>query len=129
MTADADRVDLTVPATTQHLRLVRLTASGMAADLGFTVDQIEDLRLAVDEACAVLVEYAAPHTRLSLVYRAQVDALVIDGRCPRVNGAEPTLHAVARAILESTVDEYQLQGDPSGDDNTFRLVKRAETGS
>jgi serine/threonine-protein kinase RsbW len=125
VSADSDQVDLVVPATTRHLRLARLTASGMAADLGFTVDQIEDLRLAVDEACAVLVEHAAPESRLTLVYRAEAGALVIDGRCARADGAAPTLDAVARAIIESTVDEYELRADQDGGSNTFRLVKRS----
>jgi serine/threonine-protein kinase RsbW len=120
-----DRVDLSVPATTQHLRLVRLTASGMAADLGFDVDQIEDLRLAVDEACAVLVEHAAPAARLDLSYRADGATLVIDGRCLRANGAGPLVHPVVGAILGSTVDEYELSDDSALDSNTFRLVKHA----
>jgi serine/threonine-protein kinase RsbW len=120
-----DRVELSVPATTQHLRLVRLTASGMATDLGFDLDQIEDLRLAVDEACAVLVENAAPDARLELSYRGDSGALVIDGRCPRANGTGPLLHPVVGAILGSTVDDYELYDDPAADVNAFRLVKRA----
>jgi len=118
-----DAVELWLPATSRHLRLARLAAAGLATDLGFSVDEIEDLRLAVDEACAVLVESAADNARLDLVYRSEDDAIVIDGRCPSVNGALPALHAVVEAILHTTLDEYQVYRD--GESNAFRLVKRS----
>jgi serine/threonine-protein kinase RsbW len=111
-----------LPATSRHLRLARLAAAGLASDLGFTVDEIEDLRLAVDEACAVLVEQAPDGARLDLVYRANGQEIVIDGRCPTTDGASPALHSVVEAILHTTVDEYQVYLD--GDRNVFRLVKR-----
>src|SRR2546423_7856230 len=44
-------VRLVVPASPEYLRLVRLTAAGMASRLGFTFDEVEDLRIAVDELC------------------------------------------------------------------------------
>src|SRR5207244_330326 len=44
-------VRLVVPAAPEYLRLVRLTAAGMASRLGFTFDEVEDLRIAVDELC------------------------------------------------------------------------------
>lgn len=120
-----DAVELWLPATSRHLRLARLAAAGLASDLGFSVDEIEDLRLAVDEACAVLVENAPENARLDLVYRNDDDAIVIDGRCASRDGAAPSLHAVVEAILHTTVDEYQVHHD--GEANAFRLVKRSST--
>lgn len=117
-------VDLAIPATAQHLRLVRLTASGMAAELGFSVDDIEDLRLAVDEACAVLIDHAPEASRLALSYQATEDgSLVIEGSCAANGGTPVELHSVARAILDTTVDEHQLDAD--GGLNRFRLLKRS----
>jgi serine/threonine-protein kinase RsbW len=117
-----DAVELWLPATSRHLRLARLTAAGLAADLGFTVDEIEDLRLAVDEACAVLVETASDDARLDLVFRVDGDTILIDGRCASDAGP-PALHAVVEAILHTTLDEYQVSTD--GEVNEFHLVKRS----
>jgi serine/threonine-protein kinase RsbW len=50
-----DRASLVVPAHPQYLATVRLTAAALAARCGLTVDEIEDLRLAVDEACNLLL--------------------------------------------------------------------------
>ncbi len=44
-----DEVRLAVPARPEFLGLVRVTAAGLASRLGFTFDQVEDLRLAIDE--------------------------------------------------------------------------------
>ncbi|MCG0217843.1 hypothetical protein L4444_00155, partial [Pseudomonas aeruginosa] len=61
-------VTLIVPATSAHLRLARLVVSGVAslADLDF--DTIEDLRIAVDELCALLLEQAPAGSELTLRY-------------------------------------------------------------
>jgi len=43
-----DRVDVTVPADSRYVPTVRLAAAGLAARCDLTIDEIEDLRLAVD---------------------------------------------------------------------------------
>ena len=35
----------------EFLRLARVTAAGLAGRLGFSFDEVEDLRLAIDELC------------------------------------------------------------------------------
>jgi serine/threonine-protein kinase RsbW len=48
-------VKLVVPAKPEYVRLLRAVAASLAARLEFTYDRIEDLRLAVSEACATLL--------------------------------------------------------------------------
>ncbi len=57
---DRDVVILAVPAMTSYLAVLRTATAGLAARLGMTLDEIEDLRIAVDEACAILLPIAAP---------------------------------------------------------------------
>ena len=56
----ADEVSLKFPASFEYIRLARLVASGLAAQVNFNLDDIEDLRIAVDELCSALVEAAVP---------------------------------------------------------------------
>ncbi len=58
---------LVVPARPDYVRLLRAVASSLAARLEFTYDRIEDLRLAVSEACATLL--AQPWEARTLVLR------------------------------------------------------------
>ncbi|MGH2655800.1 MAG: ATP-binding protein [Actinomycetota bacterium] len=48
-------VKIVVPAKPDYVRLLRAVTVGSAARLEFTYDRIEDLRLAVSEACATLL--------------------------------------------------------------------------
>lgn len=58
MSATATRpVLLTVPAEPAMSRVARLAASGLASLAGCTVDEIEDIKIAISEALIVLVEH------------------------------------------------------------------------
>jgi serine/threonine-protein kinase RsbW len=50
-----DAVDLRVPADPAYLSVVRTATAGLATRLKLTLDEIEDLRIAVDEACSLLL--------------------------------------------------------------------------
>jgi serine/threonine-protein kinase RsbW len=50
-----DAVFITVPARAEFLHVVRTVVGSVAARHDLTIDAIEDLRIAVDEACAQLL--------------------------------------------------------------------------
>ncbi len=49
------QIRLSVPADGAFLSLIRTTSAAVAARLDLTIDEIEDLRIAVDEAAAILL--------------------------------------------------------------------------
>lgn len=51
----ADVVDLRVPADPAYLAVIRTATAGLAARMNLTLDEIEDMRIAVDEACVLLL--------------------------------------------------------------------------
>lgn len=53
-----DVIEMTLPAKAQYVGVVRLAVSGVANRLGFSYDDIEDLKLAVAEACTNAVDHA-----------------------------------------------------------------------
>ncbi len=55
-----DVVAVTVPADGGWLGILRTATAGLAARLGFSGEKIEDLRIAVDEACAMLLVLTPP---------------------------------------------------------------------
>ena len=63
-------VRLTVPAAPSSVRLARLVAAGVAADAGLSIDDTEDLRIAVSELVALLIEGAPEDTpEVVITYR------------------------------------------------------------
>jgi serine/threonine-protein kinase RsbW len=80
--ASPDVVDLRVPADPAYLAVVRSTTAGLAARLDLTLDEIEDMRIAVDEACAlVMSRRSQPGASLHAAFTVGNDTLevVVDG--------------------------------------------------
>lgn len=120
-----DFVELSVPADTRHLRLARLAASGYGADLAYSIDEIEELRLAVGEACALLVDNSPDAGRLVLRYGVEGQVLVIEGRCPAAGADQVFVDPVAHAVMVNTIDSFDI--DRRDDHNWFRITKRTPT--
>jgi serine/threonine-protein kinase RsbW len=125
-------VRLVVPASPEYLRLVRLTAAGLASRLGFTFDEVEDLRIAVDELCFHLLgdgdseadDPSGDARTMDLTYSAGSDFIAITGKTG-LTGPAPEPSELSEQILDALVDEHEV----SGDDGmiTFRLKKQRES--
>ena len=71
---------LTAPAERSSVRLARLVAAGVGAEAGLSIDDTEDLRIAVSELVALLVEGADdPRQSIVLTYRARPGEVTVDG--------------------------------------------------
>jgi serine/threonine-protein kinase RsbW len=70
-------IKVTVPARPDFLHVVRSVTASVAArpDLGY--DDIEDLRIAVDEACAQLLGDGGPATQLTLMITPSEDRVEV----------------------------------------------------
>ncbi|ARK28618.1 anti-sigma B factor RsbW [Halalkalibacter krulwichiae] len=55
---EADHIQMSVPAKPEYVGVIRLTVSGIANRVGFTYDEIEDMKIAVAEACTNVVNHA-----------------------------------------------------------------------
>lgn len=77
---------MTVPALTSYLNVVRTAAAGLAARLSFPHDEIEDLRIAVDEACVMLLSLPGPpppeEATLTCQFRVLYDCLAVTVSAP-----------------------------------------------
>jgi hypothetical protein len=117
-------IELTLPADTRLLRLVRLVASGLASTAGFDVDELEDLRIAVDEAVAALLE-GGDGSRLELRFDIDHRVVTMLGQTPAnsvpLNGARLE---ISRQILAAVVDEHEVDCD---DSIRVRILKRRGT--
>jgi len=106
-----DSIRLTVPATSAAVRITRAGAAGLATRAGFTYREVEQLRLAVGEAAALLAPEPAGDGTLAVDYDVAPDSLRIDLRLtgPAGDGhAVTTVPEVAAAVLDASVDEWHL---------------------
>jgi hypothetical protein len=119
----ADEVRLVVPARPEFLRLARVTAAGLAGRLGFSYDEIEDLRLAIDELCFGLTGPTGRHGTVELVYSIEPGSLMVQGQGRFLEDIIPIqLTDLSRVILSALVDEHDLTSDSDGP--RFRVKRR-----
>src|SRR3954452_19281640 len=119
--AAPETVRLTIPAALEFVRIARLTASGVASRVGFDVDEIEDLRVAVDELSSILVE-APGANQLELSFTPAEDGITIEGRAQVDASAAPQIDDPPRQILAAVVDDYGVESQDG--EATFRCAKR-----
>ena len=96
-----DFVEVRLPAAGAYLSVLRTATAGLAARLDFTLDEIEDLRIAVDEACAILLQQAVPGSVLSCVFRLVDDSLRGDGLGAHHRRPRPERDTFAWTVLSA----------------------------
>jgi serine/threonine-protein kinase RsbW len=125
--ATTDEVRLAVPAMPEFLRLARVTAAGLASRLGFSFDEVEDLRLAIDELCYGLTGSSGRDGTVQVRFLLGADSLLVEGEGHFDTLTPPTLSDLSEVILTALVDEHEFGSGPAGP--TFRLLKRHHAGS
>src|SRR5215216_2233597 len=105
-TVDHDVVTVGVPAESGYLAVLRTATAGIAARLQFTLDEIEDLRIAVDEACAMLLAVAAPGAELTCRFEILKNALTVRVSVPTNGVAQlPSTQSFAWRVLTTLAAE------------------------
>jgi hypothetical protein len=125
-----DEVRLAVPARPEFLGLVRVTAAGLASRLGFTFDQVEDLRLAIDEISFGMTGSKGQDGILEVVFRLSSEGLSVRGEGHFSAPGRAQLSELSELILDALVDEHSMSDGATGP--SFILVKRrtpTKTGS
>jgi serine/threonine-protein kinase RsbW len=115
-----DVVALTFPALPQYLRLARMAAADTGARAGFSVEELEDLRIAVDELTYAIISETPAPAEVTLRYCAAPGVVEVSGTC-RAEG-DATLSGLARTILGAVVDDYDVDAD--GEARSFHVTKR-----
>jgi serine/threonine-protein kinase RsbW len=122
-TSGNDVVVLVVPADGSYLAVLRTATAGLAARLQFTLDEIEDLRIAVDEACAILLAVASAQTEVTAEFSVTDEALSIEVSVPVKGRAElPSGNSFSWQVLTALAGEVSARSD--GERATIRLTKR-----
>lgn len=128
--ADPTRsIGLRLPPDAHLMRIARLTASGVATAAQFDLDEVDDVRIAVDEACTALIE-GGDGGVLDLVFVLEPGALTFTGTTSAAGRAElePERLALSRQILKVVVDDYDIVAGPQ--EMSVRLHKtRANAGA
>jgi hypothetical protein len=106
---DDDRFEVIVPLQTRYASTVRMIAASLGAEAGFTVDEIDDVRLALDEVFSLLAERHVGdrvRTTFRLDGHQLIASLTLESGPVDV---EPDV--LAANILRSVVDRYEFTSE------------------
>ena len=118
---------LEIPAKSVYVGVVRLAVASLARSEGLDEEQVEDLRMAVSEACAnAVLANEVSGDPVMMTWRADDGAVVVeisDRGGPVVDESGEDRLEMSVALLRSLVDECDFETGPDGR-RTTRLALR-----
>ena len=105
-----DSISIKIPASPEYLQVVRLVAAGLAARLSFTLEDIEDLKIAVDELSAYITGAHGRSGTLAVSFTLHDDRIQIKGtgKYTEAYDVRSELTEFSRMILETVTDSAEL---------------------
>lgn len=121
-------VELSIPSRPEFVSIARLAMLGVASRMQFTYDEVEDIRLAVGEACTTAVGRAMSANRPDAVITIRSEILenkltiVVEdevGEVPEVPAAMPppenlNEENLGALLMELLVDEFTAEPTAKG---------------
>ena len=101
-------IEITLRAAGEFLSVVRTAAAALGAMADFVIDDIEDLRIAVDEACSILLARAIPGTDLTCAFYVQDGAVTIESTAHVLDRTPPPRSGFAWTVLTSLTSSVDV---------------------
>src|SRR5918994_2582091 len=130
-------VDLEIPARSPYVGVVRLALSSLARTAGLGEEKLDDLKIAVSEACANAVlasEEAGSDDAIAVSWTEEADRLIVEISAPAGStdddspdldtGGFSTRLVMSGALLETLVDVCEIEPMEQGGIRTRLIVNR-----
>ena len=130
-------VEIRIPCRAEYVGVARLAILGVASRMRFSYDEVEDIRLAVGEACASAIERSKkrldPQDRIAIRCSVEEAKLIVevsdnDGgatREPRNAEEVSEEQSLGALLMGLLVDEVETEATPDGG-TKIRMIKYVE---
>jgi serine/threonine-protein kinase RsbW len=105
-------VELRLPADGAFISVLRTATAGVAARLDFTLDDLEDVRMAVGEAAALVLDAADPDADLTSRFWLRPHELMIAVSTTAVSAVAPPPDSFAWTVLTTLAREARVTAEP-----------------
>jgi len=132
-----DSIKLTLPTKPEYVSLARLTIASVANNMGFSIGDVEDLKVAVSEACTNALNHSKnPDTTYDLTYVVEHQKLVFtvtdrgvgfepeEVAMPDLNGKQ--LGGFGLFIIKSLMDRVEIISE-RGSGTSITMIKNLST--
>jgi serine/threonine-protein kinase RsbW len=117
--------EVRLPAETAYVAVLRMAASGIAARLDFTLDDVDDLKMAVSEACAMVLADATPGGSMYAEFFLGEGRIEVSVAADSVNADPPDPGSFAWQVLATTA--AQVSAEATHDRVTVSLAITSTT--
>jgi len=134
MTDSSDIVELRIPCKAEWVAVARLAVAAIASRMHFTIEEVEDVKLAVAEACTNVIQHAVDANHIEVRCESGPEELRVrvrdNGRGTRPEKIssnppidDPQVGGLGVFLIRSLMDrvEYNVQPDRGTD---LLMVKR-----
>ena len=102
-------VELRLPADGAYASVLRTTTAALAARLDFTIDDIEDLRIAVGEASALVLPEADPDADITARFHLGRGTMMIEVETTAIDNPEPDRETFAWQVLATLTTDSAVE--------------------
>jgi len=130
-----DEIKLSVPSKPEYVGVIRLTLAAIASRIGFDIEKIEDMKVAVAEACTNAIIHGChceQGRNFNIEFVSTKEKLTIlvydDGQgCPVDNIEEPDLNnpkegGLGIFIIKSLMDDVEIKSE-KGKGTMIKMIK------
>lgn len=115
---------LSVPASGEWVSVVRTAAASIAARMGFDVEGLEDVRLAVGEVAGAMVAGANSDSVMDCEMRPGANGMLeVRIASTAARAALPEEDSFAWAVLSALVDEARIEDSDTGVSVRMRITR------
>lgn len=123
-----DEVEIRMLASRERAPGLRFLAADLAMRQDYDLDAIDDLRLVVDEICAILLADATPDATMTIRLLIDTERVEIGASVELPGADEPEVKPLSVRILQTLADAFDCATAGSGADRvlTVNFVKAAD---
>jgi len=115
--ADAHVVELRIPSSAEWVGVARLAIAGIASRMEFSIEDIEDLKLAVAEACTSYIQNAQEADELCISAEVGTERITItmdacDASRGAVAASDAPAHGLGSFLIRTLMDEVAYEYAP-----------------
>lgn len=107
-----DKIQLKLPSKPEYISLIRLTASSIANNMGLNIDEIEDIKVCISEACINVLNFNETE-EINVVFNLKEDGIYIDIKGMIEDISEDSEHAkqgkMGLLIINSLMDSVEFK--------------------
>ncbi len=116
-----ENIQLSLPVNAAYVSAARLTASSIANRMLFDIDEIEDIKAAVSEACTFVIKNLPQDVKsdFKIVFSIKNDVLVISIGTPVKIKFESTDEEMSLVMIKALMDKFNYKNEL---ENNFEII-------